>query len=213
MSTIAEDDNLRIEHFVLGSYGNNFYLLVCKRSRESVLVDAPAEAEKILDMLSDTTPRYILMTHNHMDHTGALTEVAKRTGLPIAAHSLDAAKIPVPVSMMLKDKDTVSFGEVSLKVLHTPGHTPGSICFLTSKFLVSGDTLFSGGPGKTGSPEALQQLLHSIKEKIFILPDDTRVFPGHGPDTVLKKEREEYVIFAAKSHDPELYGDVVWLES
>ena len=180
MSIIAEDDNLRIEHLVLGSYGNNIYLLVSKHSRESVLVDAPAEVEKILDMFSDTIPKYILMTHSHMDHTGALAEVVRITRLPVAAHLLDASKIPVPVPMMLKDNDTVSFGEVNLKVLHTPGHTPGGICFLASKFLISGDTIFSGGPGKTGSPEALQQLLQSTKEKIFILPDDTRIFPGHG---------------------------------
>ena len=213
MTIIAKDDSLCIERFVLGSYGNNFYLLVCEKSQESVLIDAPAEAEKILDIISKTTPKYIVMTHSHMDHTGALAGVVKKTKLPVAAHPLDVAKMPVPVTMMLEDNNTVSFGEIKIKVLHTPGHTPGSICFLTSKFLLSGDTLFKSGPGKTNSNTALQQIVRSIEEKIFILPDDTMIFPGHGPDTVLKKEKAEYLVFASKSHKPELSGDVVWLES
>ena len=139
----------------------------------------------------------------------ALAEVVKKTKLPVAAHPLDAAEMPVLVTKILKDNDIVSFGEISLKVWHTPG----SICFLTDKFLLSGDTIFSGGPGKTNSHKALQQILHSIKEKIFILPDDTRIFPGHGSDTVLRKEKDEYLIFASKDHEPELYGDAIWLES
>ena len=213
MSVIVKDDNLRIDRVILGSYGNNFYLLMCEQSRESVLIDAPAEAGKILDIITKTNPKYILMTHNHMDHTEALAELVEKTKLPVAAHPLDASNIPVPVTITLEDNDIISFGKINLKVLYTPGHTEGSICFLTGKFLLSGDTIFSDGPGKTHSPETLSQIINSIKRKIFVLPDDTRIFPGHGPDTVLKKEKEEYLVFAAKSHDSKLCGDVLWLES
>jgi len=98
-----------------------------------------------------------------------------------------------------------------LKVLHTPGHTAGSLSFLTGKYLISGDTIFPGGPGKTGSPDMFRQIVNSITEKIFALPDDTQVYPGHGDATVLKKEKEEFTVFSSRPHSPDLCGDVLWL--
>ena len=86
--------------------------------------------------------------------------------------------------MLLNDGDTISFGEIRLEVLHTPGHTPGSLCFRAGKYLMSGDTLFTGGQGKTRSPADLGQIIKSITEKLFVVPDDTSVFPGHGDFTV-----------------------------
>ena len=84
-------------------------------------------------------------------------------------------------------------------------------CFLIGKHLFSGDTLFPGGPGKTRSPEALQQVIDSITKKLLVLPDDTAVYPGHGDDTTIGKAREEYQVFASKPRDPALFGDVAWL--
>ena len=98
-------------------------------------------------------------------------------------------------------------------MLLTPGHTPGSLCFKAGKYLFAGDTVFPGGPGHTDSPEDFQQLLASITEKIFRLPDDTVVFPGHGEGTTVSKAKEEYAIFASKPHGTVVYGDVTWQSS
>jgi len=98
-------------------------------------------------------------------------------------------------------------------VLHTPGHTPGSLCLLSGKHLFSGDTLFPGGPGKTGNPAAFEQIINSITEKLFILPDETLVYPGHGEDTVLGKEKQEFAVFSSRPRTPGLCGDVLWLSS
>lgn len=212
MPTIAEDKNVRIERLTLGPYTTNAYVVVCQRTGESVLIDAPAEAEKILALLATTTPRYILLTHNHMDHVGALYELAGSLKIPVATSREDAPKNPLPSQITLKDNDMVSFGNVKLKVLTTPGHTPGSLCFLTGRYLLAGDTIFPGGPGHTRTPSAFKQIVAAITGKLFILPDDTMIYPGHGEWTVLKKEKEAFAVFAVRPH-PGLYGDVVWLSS
>jgi glyoxylase-like metal-dependent hydrolase (beta-lactamase superfamily II) len=116
-----------------------------------------------------------------------------------------------PPEIQLNDGDIVSFGNIKLEVLHTPGHTPGSLCFKTGKYLLSGDTIFPGGPGKTWSPADLQQLIKSITSKIFVLDDDTQVYPGHGDAAVLKKEKDEFAVFSTRPHHPDLCGDVLWL--
>ncbi|MBT9149696.1 MAG: Hydroxyacylglutathione hydrolase GloC [Dehalococcoidia bacterium] len=91
--------------------------------------------------------------------------------------------MPIKPDILLNDGDTISFGNIELHVLHTPGHTPGSVCFLTGNHLISGDTIFPSGPGRTGSPDQLRQIIESITSKILVLPDDTRVYPGHGDST------------------------------
>jgi hydroxyacylglutathione hydrolase len=100
---------------------------------------------------------------------------------------------------------------VRLEVLHTPGHTPGSLCFLTGHYLLAGDTIFPGGPGKTSSPEALRQIVLSIERKVMVLSDDTHICPGHGPSTVLAKEKRDFAVFRSRPDDPALCGDVLWL--
>jgi glyoxylase-like metal-dependent hydrolase (beta-lactamase superfamily II) len=212
MATVAEDSNIRIIQMdVVGAIVSNAYLLICQRTGDSVLVDTPGDAGKLLEQMKGTNPRYVLITHNHFDHLMAFDEVRSQLQVPVAAHPLD--ELPSPPDILLNDGDIVSFGNIELKVLHTPGHTPGSICFYTDRYLISGDTLFPGGPGKTRSPEALKQIIESITSKILELPDETQVFSGHGDPTVLKKEREEIAVFRSRSHDPNLYGDIVWLTS
>jgi len=95
-------------------------------------------------------------------------------------------------------------------VLHTPGHTPGGLCFLTDKYLIAGDTLFPGGPGKTQSPADFRRIIESITQKLFELPEDTQVFPGHGEATTIKEAKQQYEVFSTRPHDPNLHGDVVW---
>lgn len=213
MSVIVEDDNIRIEKLSLGPFGTNTYLLICQKTRNSVIVDAPGEADKVLKRLEGTQPRYILMTHNHMDHVDALADLKSALNVPLAAHADDADSLPVKPEQLLKDGDTISFGVIQLKVLHTPGHTPGSLCFLTDKYLISGDTIFPGGPGKTWSPADFNKIVESLTTKIFTLADDTEVYPGHGDGTVVKQERQNFEAFSAKPHDQNLCGDVVWLSS
>lgn len=213
MTLLVKDDSIRIEMLSLGPYGTNGYIVTCPGTRSSVVVDAPAEAQKILACLEGTSPQYILMTHNHMDHLGALPELSSKLGVPVAAHPDDAEKLTARADKLLGDGDILSVGNLELKVLHTPGHTPGSLCFLTGEYLLSGDTIFPGGPGKTGSPAKLKQIIESITSKIFPLPDNTQIFSGHGDSTILKKEKEAFALFSSRPHDPNLCGDVLWLSA
>ena len=213
MSVIVKNDSIQIERLSLGPFGTNSYLLICQKTGASVIVDAPGDAEKVLKRLEGTHPKYILMTHNHMDHVDALAALKSALNVPLAAHEDDAGGLPVKPEQFLNDGDTISFGEIQLKVLHTPGHTPGSLCFLTDSYLISGDTIFPGGPGKTWSTDDFKKIVESLTNKIFTLPDETHVYPGHGDATVLKKEKHEFEAFSSKPHDPDLCGDVVWLSS
>ena len=209
----AKDDSIQIERFELGPYGTNAYILTCQQTQDSVLVDAPGDADRIIEHLRGTNPKYILMTHDHMDHVGALSQVKSELKVPVAAHTSDSGGLPLSPDMLLNDGDKVSFGNIQLEVMYTPGHTPGSLCFLTGKYLISGDTIFPGGPGKSGSPAAFKQIVESISSKIFALSDETEIFPGHGVTSTLEKEKKNFAIFSSKSHDPNLCGDVSWLDS
>ena len=213
MVRVVKNEYVQIDRLKLGSFDTNSYILTCPLTGDSVLVDAPAEPSEILKALKETNPIYILITHNHMDHLGALSEIKSKLRIPIGAHRMDAKGLPLRPEILLKDGEKVSYGNISLKVLHTPGHTPGSLCFLMGKHLISGDTIFPGGPGKTKSPTDLKLIIESITNKIFVLPDDTAIYPGHGDSTILRKEKEEFSIFSSRSHDPNLFGDVLWLSS
>jgi glyoxylase-like metal-dependent hydrolase (beta-lactamase superfamily II) len=210
MATVVKNESIQIERHELGPFGTNSYIVRCLKTNDSVVIDAPGDAPKVVDRLASWNPRYILMTHNHMDHTGALADLKSALNIPIAAHAADADRLPIPAEMLLADGQEITFGNIRIGVLHTPGHTPGSLCFYTEGFLISGDTLFPDGPGKTGSPSSFRQIVQSLQDKIFVLPDDTQVFPGHGDHTVLGKEKRAFEAFAARPHDPNLFGDVLW---
>jgi len=211
MTILVSGNNLQIEQLQLGSFGTNAYILLCQETRESVVVDTPAEADKIVAMLKDTTPKYILLTHSHMDHIGALDQLRSELKIPLAAHAADSGILSSPPEVMLEDGDTVDFGKIQIAVWHTPGHTPGSLCFRTGNYLLSGDTLFPDGPGKTRTPADFAQIVKSITEKIFTLDDSTQVYPGHGEPTILQKVKDEFRIFSSRPHRPGLCGDVLWL--
>jgi glyoxylase-like metal-dependent hydrolase (beta-lactamase superfamily II) len=213
MTIVAEDDAILIERLELGPFGTNAYIVACRETHDSVLVDAPAEATTIMNRLKNTDPRFILLTHGHMDHIGALAQLQTLLKVPLAAHVLDTGNLSAAPDMLIHDGDTISLGNLKLDVLHTPGHTPGSLCFRVGSYLISGDTIFPGGPGKTSSPAAFGQIVKSITEKIFALPDDTQIYPGHGASTVLRYEKEQFAIFSSRPHEPDLYGDVLWLSA
>lgn len=213
MVLVVKNEHIQIDKLNLGLFDTNSYIITCRLTGDSVLIDAPAEATEILKRLKETNPRYILITHNHMDHLGALFELKSKLRIPVAAHPLDAKNLPSTPEILLNDGDTVSFGKITLRVLHTPGHTPGSLCFLTDKYLISGDTIFPGGPGRTKSPADLRQIVESITSKLFVLPDDTQIYPGHGDSTILEKEKAEFAIFSSQPHHPNLCGHVFWLSA
>ncbi len=213
MVVVVKDNDIQIERLELKPWGTNAYIIICLQTRDSVLIDAPADASTIINRLEGTNPKYILLTHNHVDHIGVLFELRSKLKVPLAAHAADSARLPSPPDILLNDGDLVSLGKVKLEVLHTPGHTSGSLCFKIGRCLISGDTIFPGGPGKTKSPADLRQIIKSITDKILVLSDDTAIYPGHGDSTTLKKERNEFAIFSSRPHDLNLCGDVLWLSS
>ena len=213
MVVVAKDDHIQIERLELGPFGTNAYIIICQKSRDSVVIDAPADARSIMERLKGTNPRYILLTHSHMDHLGALSELRSGLGVPLGAHAADSRRLSSPPEILLNDGDTVSFGNIKLEVLHAPGHTPGSLCFRAGQYLIAGDTIFPGGPGKTASPGDLRQIIESITRSIFVLPDDTGIYPGHGEPTTVRQAKEEFAVFSSRPHDPNLCGDVLWLTS
>jgi hydroxyacylglutathione hydrolase len=213
MAIVTEDDAILIERLQLGPFGTNAYIVTCRETRDSSVIDAPAEADIIVDKLKNTTPKYILLTHNHVDHIGALAELRAELKVALAAHASDTGNLTSVPEMLLHDGDKIRLGRVELTVLHTPGHTPGSLCFSVGRYLISGDTIFPGGPGRTNSADDFRQIVKSITEKIFVLPDDTQIYPGHGDSTVLKKEKGEFAVFVSRPHEPHLCGDVLWLST
>jgi glyoxylase-like metal-dependent hydrolase (beta-lactamase superfamily II) len=210
---MVQDSDVRIIKMELGPFGTNAYIIVCQATGDSIVVDAPGDADKVLKQLAGTNPKYIVLTHTHIDHIGALEELKTMLKVPVALHPEDAVRLSLRPDMELKDGDIIEVGKLKLKVLHTPGHTPGSLSFLVGKYLISGDTIFPGGPGKTGTPADFKQIVKSVETRLFVLPDDTEVYPGHGDGTVLGKEKKEFAIFASKPHDPNLCGDVLWQSS
>ena len=207
------DGDVRINKINMGPYDNNGYILVCPETNEGVIIDTPAEPEKLLNEIGDVKISHIIITHNHQDHLLGFNEITSSVGAPVGIGTNDAGALPTPPQLSLEEGDVIKFGNKELQVLSTPGHTEGGVCFLIGKHLFSGDTLFPGGPGRTRSPEALQQLLGSLSSKLFVLPDDTAVYPGHGIDTTIGEARSQYEIFASKSHPADLAGDVNWLTS
>lgn len=210
---VVENSNIKIERLELGRWATNTYIVICPQTGNSVIIDAPPGARTIIKNLRGTTPQYILLTHSHIDHIAGLPALTSRVMVPLAAHAADCQWLPFSPEMLLNDGDMVSVGKLQIEVLHTPGHTPGSLCFKVGEYLLSGDSVFPGGPGRTESPADLHQIIKSITEKVFVLPDKTQIYPGHGESTTVKKEKEEFAIFSSRPHAPGLCGDVLWLSS
>jgi glyoxylase-like metal-dependent hydrolase (beta-lactamase superfamily II) len=183
-----EGDDLIVRKIRVGDMENNTYILECPDTHEALLVDACFAADVILESAGGARVIGIVQTHGHADHVQALAEVKAGLDVPVHAHPGDA--YPVPVEHSLGDGDTLPFGTREVRVLHTPGHTPGSVCLAADGHLVSGDTLFPGGPGNTqGDPQRFARIIESIESKLLVLPDDTAVYPGHGADTTIGAER------------------------
>ncbi|MDP3971648.1 MAG: MBL fold metallo-hydrolase [Candidatus Nanopelagicales bacterium] len=186
---------LEITKLTVGPLGNNCYLLRCRRTGGTLLIDAAAEPDRILEMTGGRIDR-ILTTHGHHDHWGALAAIKQATGAETLAHPADAEMIGVPTDRLVDGGDRVPVGEVELEAVHLVGHSPGSLALIHrdvdgSTHVFSGDALFPDGVGNTwGDPNAFRSLLDGVTSQIFDrLPDGAWVYPGHGADTTLGVER------------------------
>lgn len=198
----------------LGPYDNNAYIIVDAETKQSIFVDAPTGSERALDAARDTKVQRVVVTHRHGDHWANIDLVKEKLGVAVMCHEADRAPYKGKVDGAVADGDALSIGRTLVRVIHTPGHTPGSVCLLVESadppVLISGDTLFPGGPGRSDSAAALQEMIGSIKTRLLTLDDGTAVFPGHGANTTIGDSRREVAAFDAREHPADLHGDVTW---
>ena len=201
--------SMKYETIVVGPLETNCYVVYCEETLECAIVDPGADPGKIIRFIAETglTPSVIINTHGHVDHVGANRDMKEKYDVPLLIHEADSAilnhSFQSQLSFLLgakKSPDADAFfvegqvievGHSGLEVIHTPGHSPGSVSLLADGFLLSGDTLFCGGVGRTDlSGGSWSELEKSIREKILILPDGLPVLPGHGPSTTVGQEKD-----------------------
>lgn len=194
--------------FTNGAFEENCYLAIDEKTRDAVVIDPGSQPENIINWIkkSDCHVKYVLNTHGHSDHIGANTAVCEEFNVKLGIHPLDAPMLtdtkmnlssywgdPVlskKADFLLNENDTVKIGDNELRVIHTPGHTPGGICLVDKDFIFSGDSLFAGSVGRTDFPGgSMTDLIKNLKEKIMTLPDSVHVYPGHGSSTTISEER------------------------
>lgn len=188
--------DLLVAKMGLGPSGVNGYVLRCLRTEAQLLIDAADDPLFVGAITSSRGLETIVTTHGHAPHTGALAELAETTHAVTVAHAAEADALPVPPTRLVGNGEVVHVGEAALTVMHLPGHSPGSIGLLYSPndgsppHLFSGDALLRGSGGSTSTPEDAERLREALRHRVFdALPDDTWVYPGHGPDTTVGAER------------------------
>ncbi len=185
---------------VVGAYQANCYILGCKKTMEAAVIDPGDEAFSIIKEISriGLKVKYILLTHGHPDHTGGVGELKKVTHAPVLIDSSDKAFIDFKPDENLYQDQKLQTGNYQISVIHTPGHSPGGSSFYTNGVIFTGDTLFAGSIGRTDLPGGdYRALISSVREKIFPLGDDIRVYPGHGPPTTIGREKLHNPFFSS----------------
>jgi glyoxylase-like metal-dependent hydrolase (beta-lactamase superfamily II) len=195
---VWSDARAEVHRFVVGPIENNVYVVRCKRTGEATLLDAANEHDRMLRVASRLGVTSVLETHGHWDHIGAV-EAVREAGIDVWVRTEDAGMLP-SYDHLLDDDIVHQVGDLRLRTLHTPGHTPGSICFTLEEtpMLFTGDTLFPGGPGNTNhDAKDFATIITSIDERIFgVFADDVTIWPGHGVESTVGTERphlEEWV--------------------
>lgn len=189
VESFAATDHVLVHRLVVGPLENNVYSVECRRTGHTILIDAADQPNRLLAWKGYRPPSIVLTTHGHSDHVGAIPELVE-AGCRFAMHPHDAFLVDHPIDLPLADGMAIPVGRTSIEVIQTPGHTPGSCCFLVDGVLFSGDTLFPGGPGATRFPYSdFDQIMASIEARLFSLPAETVFYPGHGsPSTVAKEQ-------------------------
>jgi glyoxylase-like metal-dependent hydrolase (beta-lactamase superfamily II) len=193
--------------FIIGQLENNCFIIGDEKSKECLIIDPGDEPDRILDFIRKNhfEIKYIICTHGHFDHIGAVSEIKKETGGSVVIHredlelymrTKDQAALwgfeldpqPAP-DAFVSEGDTIAIGDLKFEVLYTPGHSPGGICLYGEGILITGDTLFAGSVGRTDFPGGDLQALKKSFKRLMSLPDDVRVLPGHGPESTIGKEK------------------------
>lgn len=198
-SEVAFDgEGFVVTRIVTEPLDNNVYLITCTETRSSLIVDAASDTGGILALATDTDVVAVFTTHGHWDHHGAIPALTDRLSVPFMVHELDedlagrASDSPLLKGEML-------LGNVTMEILHTPGHTPGSVCISLDGVVLTGDTLFPGGPGATRfEHSSFERIIESIESKLFTLADETVVLPGHGAATTIGTERPQLPAWIAR---------------
>jgi glyoxylase-like metal-dependent hydrolase (beta-lactamase superfamily II) len=206
--TLIKEADVIITTLPVGPIMANCFIVGCEETLAAAVIDPGDEADKILMSLAESklTLKYIINTHGHFDHVGANRPLKDATGAPILIHALDAPMLnqlsasaaawglatenSPPPDRMIEAGDTITFGKITLTVIHTPGHTPGGISLRTDGHVFVGDTLFAGSVGRTDFPGGdFETPRASIQNKLFLLGDDVQVYTGHGPQTTIGQEK------------------------
>jgi hydroxyacylglutathione hydrolase len=204
-----EEGNLKLLSLIVGQLGVNCYIPYCEETLKCAVIDPGDKAEKILRLIKkyNLKTKYILLTHGHFDHIGAVKELQEQTGAQVGIHPLDAEMLTdpsaslssffgielaqVPADVLVEDDMNLHIGNIMLRAIHTPGHTRGGLCYLGDGFLITGDTLFAGSVGRTDLPDGSHAaLIQSIRQKLLTLDDDLIIYPGHGGISTLGQERK-----------------------
>ena len=189
---------MKIENIVVGPLQVNCYIVYDEESLDAMVIDPGDEVLRIVKEItrSGLTIKYIAITHGHIDHVGGVSELKRITKAPVLIHRLDAGALGVRPDGFLEEGEVVQVGTYSISIIHTPGHSAGGVCLYAPGAVFTGDSLFAGSVGRTDFPGGSHELLvEGVRRKIFPLGDDLRIYPGHGPESTIGRERQTNPFF------------------